>query len=122
MQVDPIKINHITEFTSPEGLAKLVEKVERDKDGVIDVNIIQVNSFLPNRISSVPTDKTTSLDDPMYELEYIVDSSRGLNHYTVAAGVRDKKLLVLTVQYREVDSAKLRDIAAAVVHSISLSP
>lgn len=89
-----MKISSIREFSSPEKLARKVESVERSKDGVFDVNMIR----------SVETEEAKGNFKDMpnsYLLEYSVESSRGQNHYDVLATIANRKLYVMTVQYKE---------------------
>lgn len=92
--VDPVRIGNIRDFATPEGLAERVVQVEKSKEGVFEANVLSA------RESARPV----SLADPSipaYEIEYMVDSSRGQNHYVVKTTVIDSKLYVFTVQSKE---------------------
>jgi predicted transposase YbfD/YdcC len=55
-----------------------------------------------------------------YLLEYSVDSSRGQNHYDVLATIANKKLYVMTVQFREDEANIHREDAYAILSSLRI--
>jgi PsbP len=83
-----------------------VEAVERDKEGVMSVSV------LGKDIVSVDGG-----DLDAYKLEYVVDSTRGLNRFLVVATIKDKRLFVLTTQFKEGDATTIRPLADSVIKS-----
>lgn len=111
--VDPVKIQSIEEFTTAAGLAEKVLNTERAKEGVFEATLISASE------TSVPiiADGSTRL---AYDIEYKIDSSRGLNHFNVRATVKDKKLFVFTAQCKEDNYVELKDTTADILKSLTL--
>lgn len=110
LQVDPVKLDNINRFATPEQLAKKVEKVEREKDGVISVSMLNAEGI------PFASDDGSTVDG--YRLEYSVESTRGNNHYVVGASIRNKQLFVLTAQFKEDDLNSLKDEVNEVIKSL----
>lgn len=53
-----------------------------------------------------------------YDLEYKVDSSRGLNHYNVRTTILNKKLYVFTVQCKEETFNELQINSKEILNSL----
>lgn len=71
-------------------MGKRIVAVEAKKEGVFNVNLVSTSSI--------------SEDDLEYYLfDYIVESSRGFNHYLAKAAVQNNKLFVFTAQIKEQD-------------------
>jgi len=77
----------LKDFGTPDSLAFRVEAVEKSKEGVTEVSIIRAEDAMP-----------ASQGFPAYLVEYIVDSTRGKNHYLVKTTIVNKKLFVFTIQ------------------------
>ena len=88
---------------------------ERAKEGVFDVQLIDIKE------STMPIDGLVGGDAaPLtaYDIEYKVDSSRGLNHYSVKATVSDKKLFVFTAQCKESSFDDVRENTKQILESL----
>ena len=112
LQIDRVKINDITEFSTPKGLADKVVKVELSKDGVFEADIVSYGQ------STESVSKTGN--KVAYDIEYKIDSSRGKNHYNIKTTVIDKKLYVFTVQCKEDAYAELADTSKAIIDSFKI--
>ena len=66
---DPVRINSILDFTTPEGLGEKVANVELSKEGVYSAEVVLA------ALSSNPACVNTEY--PSYDVEYKIDSSRG---------------------------------------------
>jgi len=121
---DPVKINNIKDFTTPQGLSEKVSNVEKSKEGVFEVDVISY------RENTTPVSSNGNF--PSYDLEYKIDSryylllillmlmlllllllfniSRGKNHYVIRSTVVDKKLYVFTAQCKEDNYEELKGI------------
>jgi PsbP len=106
-----VKIKSIKDFASPTGLAEKVVAVERGKEGVFEATVLDAKE----------APKSPSPDFPAYYIEYLVDSSRGRNHYAVKASVIDEKLYVVTAQTKEDDYARLKQTASDLLDSFSVA-
>lgn len=87
--VDPIRIQSLRDFGTPNEVAAKIVMAELRRDGVLDVTM-----------GRDPT------EDPMtgaYDVEYVSDGTRGKKHFVTRTIVRGQKLYVLTVQCRESD-------------------
>ena len=81
--------------------------MERAKEGVTEVEILRA-------ADSMPVCKGL----PAYELEYIVDSTRGKNHYLVKTTIVNRNLYVFTVQVPDAIYPKLSDISLKIIDSL----
>ena len=100
--VDRVKVNTIKDiFKEPLLLANKVTQVEKSKEGVFDVTILNTNEDTVKLVSS--PDSTQTTPPVAYIVEYKIDSSRGKNHYLVKSTIVNKKLYVATVQTKDAD-------------------
>ena len=126
--MDPVrKISSITEFASdPMILANKLINVEKSKEGVFEVDIVnayetEIKAFQSDPTSTnLKTNLATLEPSKAYVIEYKVDSSRGQNHYLVKAVIRNKKLFVATVQTKNEDFDQLSKEANTIINSIQL--
>lgn len=123
--MDPVrKISSIKEFAeNPMVLANKLISVEKSKDGVFEVDIVNAYETEIKPINSGSTSTSTNLQPSpsvAYVIEYKVDSSRGQNHYLVKSVIRNKKLFVATVQAKDGDFDGLSKEANMMINSIQL--
>ena len=111
--MDPVRINNIRDFTTPDGLAEKVLNVERSKDGVFEVEKVASSE------TNLPIGEEKKLI-PAYDIEYKVDSSRGKNHYDIRTTVHDKKLYILTCQCKESTFPQVHDTIRNIIDSFSI--
>jgi hypothetical protein len=134
--VDPVKISSIQDFTTPAGLADKVVAVEKGKDGVFETEVLEakqssVTVAVANPLNPYPSgagaSPVSASVSPVsltgYDIEYKVDSSRGLNHYSVRSTIANKQLYVFTAQCKE-DSflqlkADIREILDSLVIGVN---
>lgn len=137
--MDRVKIADIRDFfKEPAALANKLVEVEKSKEGVFEVNVLQaVQSTVPlvspsttvEPSSAPPVTSTEEVQKELpstatataYTIEYKVDSSRGQNHYLVKATVVSRRLLVATVQTRDEDFSGLSVEANRMLESLSVS-
>lgn len=81
-------------------LADRVLAIEKAKEGFIDGKIVSANEVVINRQGK---------ELPAYELDYLVETTRGQNHYIVRATIANKQLYVFTVQCKEKDYDSLKE-------------
>ena len=55
---------------------------------------------------------------PSYNIDYVVESTRGKNHYSVKAAIKDKKLFVFTVQAKDADFPSLEEKISTIMESL----
>ena len=104
------KINNIREFTTPAKLGQKVVDLELSKDGVSSCELLTATESLYH-------------DVPVYNIHYTVQSSHGNNIYFVKSFVRDKQLVVFTVQVKDKlykDSESVRDAVDNIYNSFSV--
>ncbi len=104
------KINNIREFTTPEKLGQKVVDLELSKDGVSNCQLLSATESLYS-------------DVPVYNIQYTVQSSHGNNIYFVKSFVRDKQLIVFTVQVKDKlykDNEDIRDTVDNIYNSFSV--
>ena len=104
------KINNIREFTTPEKLGQKVVDLELSKDGVSSCELVAATESMYN-------------DVPVYNIQYTVQSSHGNNIYFVKSFVRDKQLIVFTVQVKDKlykDNESIRDTVDNIYKSFSV--
>mmetsp|Transcript_29590 Transcript_29590/g.38255 ORF Transcript_29590/g.38255 Transcript_29590/m.38255 type:complete len:242 (+) Transcript_29590:71-796(+) len=88
--VDPVKLESVDKFGTPEEVAQKVLKVEAGKEGYMDSKLFSASSTSENGLI-------------YYLLDYTVSSSRGENRYIVKLGVKANKLYVFTAQIKQKD-------------------
>lgn len=113
-----MKLNNIRDFSTPEGLAQKVYNIEKEKEGVFDVQIISSKETTVNKISM--EDNTVVASIPSYLIDYKIDSSRGKNHYLVKSTIVNKQLYVMTAQCKEADFPALETTEKEIIDSFRL--
>eukprot|EP01039_Chlorochromonas_danica_P009814 gene9813-10856_t len=109
--VDPVKINSIREFVKVDQLADRVLAIEKAKEGYIDGKIVSATEAVINRQGE---------ELPVYELDYLVETTRGQNHYLVRATIANKQLYVFTVQCKEKDYDSLKEEMKDAVKTLTI--
>lgn len=87
--VDPVRIESLKQFGTPEQVATRVVNAEAVRDGVTDVKLI-----------GTPTEDPES---GIYAIDYISEGKRGIKHFITRIAVSKGNLFVLTAQVKEVD-------------------
>lgn len=100
--VDPVRINSIKEFGSPDEIAAKVVTAEVNRDGVFKVTLAK--------------DPIEDKDAGCYDIEYISDGKRGTKYITNRIYVQDGFLFVLTAQSKvdEYDKEREADVMTCV--------
>jgi hypothetical protein len=143
--MDRVKIANIKDFfKEPSALANKLVEVEKSKEGVFDVFVLQaIQSSVPvmsstaastlsennnnennnsDNEAAIISPSSTATSATAYTIEYKVDSSRGQNHYLVKVTVVvDRRLLVATVQTRDEDYSTLTSEATRTLDSLMVS-
>lgn len=96
--VDPVRISSIREFGSPEEVAARVVTAEVNRDGVFEVTLAK------------DPREYTSGGVGCYDIEYISDGKRGKKRYVTRIYIKDGFLYVLTVQSKEDEFDKAREV------------
>jgi hypothetical protein len=92
--VDPVRINSLTEFGTPEQVAARVVTAELNRDGIFEVTLDRANSY---------TDTNGQL---YYTIDYISDGKRGIKRFFTRTCISDGKLYVATAQIKEAEYQK----------------
>jgi hypothetical protein len=87
--VDPIRLNSLREFGTPNEVAAKIVMAELKRDGIMDV--------------TMGRDPTEDSATGGYDVEYISDGKRGKKHIYTRTIVSGGKLYVLTVQCKQDD-------------------
>lgn len=87
--VDPIRINSLREFGTPDEVAAKIVMAELRRDGILDVSVGR---------DPVEDERTGG-----YDVEYISDGKRGKKHFITRTIVNSNKLFVLTAQVKQDD-------------------
>nr|ADE76588.1 unknown [Picea sitchensis] len=87
--VNPVRISSLKDFGTPQDVADKLLKAERKKPSTNDVQLIRI------------AEKAIHGDIPLYELEYSLDSSRGIKRVLSAVTVASKKLYLLNISYSD---------------------
>jgi len=96
--VDPVRISSIREFGSPEEVAARVVTAEVNRDGVFEVTLAK------------DPREDASGGVGCYDIEYISDGKRGKKRYVTRIYIKDGFLYVLTVQSKEDEFDKGREV------------
>ena len=111
---DPVRIQSIIDFATPQALGEKVVNVELGKEGVFEATVLSA------QVSNKPAVRRDSTRYPSYDVEYKVDSSRGQNHYVIKATVLNGKLYVLTAQAKESSFDELKPEVKNIMESLVL--
>ncbi|WOL11837.1 psbP domain-containing protein 2, chloroplastic [Canna indica] len=88
--VNPVRLSSLKDFGTPEFVADKLIQAERRKESTKDAELISVNERLGH--SGLP----------IYEFEYLVDSTRGgMKRIFSAAFVASRKLYLLNIAYSD---------------------
>ena len=125
LQVDRVKVDRISEFTPLPELTNRVLTVEKGRDGVISVALVDAHESTVPLKTERGSDGTHVMHTPApaiaaYDIDYSVDSTRGLIHYSTRCTIYDHKLYVLTAQCDESNYADVKDEIATVINSFQL--
>ncbi|KAH9318714.1 hypothetical protein KI387_020483 [Taxus chinensis] len=87
--VNPIRISSLKEFGTPQVVADKLLQAEKKKPSTNDAQLIRVEQ------------RPIHGDIPLYELEYALDSTRGIKRVLSAVIVASKKLYLLNIAYSD---------------------
>lgn len=87
--VDPVRIDSLKQFGTPEQVAARVVGTEIKRDGVTDVTLYG--------------DAFEDPENGMYAINYISAGSRGIKHFVTRIAIKQNKLYVLTAQVKETE-------------------
>jgi len=90
--VDPVRINSITEFGTPNEVAARVVTAELNRDGILEVTVGQDPSQVTNESGIVS-----------YLLDYVSDGKRGRKHFYTKTTIHEGELYVLSAQIKTAD-------------------
>ncbi|CAM9430362.1 unnamed protein product [Choristocarpus tenellus] len=105
--VDPVTIDALEKFGTPEEVGARVLKVELGKDGTLDAKLYGASSEKQSDLS-------------LYTLDYLVESTRGVKHFLAKVTIKDKLLYVCTAQSKEKDYPEVKAELAEIVKSFSV--
>lgn len=86
--VDPVRLQKLRQFGTPEEVAAKIVTAEVNRDGVYEVTLVR---------------DPIEDDDGAYVIEYISDGKRGKKRFVTRTIVNNGRLYVLTVQSKEED-------------------
>ncbi|KAK4534576.1 hypothetical protein CDCA_CDCA02G0601 [Cyanidium caldarium] len=110
---DPVRIERVVDFGTPEDIGKRVIELEKKKDGVLSAALIRTRS-LPGTGPTQPT---------YYICEYRVNTTRGGDmHYMAKVTIANKQLYVLTAQAKEPNWKSLNRVFQQMVDSFQVTP
>ena len=92
--VDPVRIESLRQFGTPEEVAAKVVLAEVNRDGVFDVTLVE--------------DPVAGPDNSFYLLNYLSQGKRGNKHFLAKFYIQNKKLYALTAQCKEDDYKDLK--------------
>jgi len=85
--VDPIRIQTLKDFGTPDEVAAKVVTAEVNRDGVFKVTLFK----------DTTEDQTTG----SYEMNYISEGKRGNKHFVVSVAIQNQKIYVVTGQIKD---------------------
>ncbi|KAI5071110.1 hypothetical protein GOP47_0013361 [Adiantum capillus-veneris] len=104
--VNPVRISSLSEFGTVDIVADKLLQAEKKKPSTNDVQLIKVNERLAHGGA------------PLYQLEYKLDSSRGVKRILSAVTVASKKLYILNVAYADTMEKPLQPDTASILEKI----
>jgi hypothetical protein len=108
--VDPVRINSLKDFGTPEEVAAKVVLTEVNRDGVFDVTLMEDPL-------AVESGRTGTL---FYQLNYLSVGKRGKKRFVARFAIVQQKLYALTAQCLEDDYETLQPQLQAAVRSFAV--
>lgn len=105
--VDPVKLESLEGFGSPDFVGNRIVAVEKGRDGVFGAELKQATKVVVGGVT-------------YYDIDYVNESKRGNNHYAARVGIREGKLYVLTVQTKIQDFDEIEGEVRAVIDSFQI--
>ena len=105
--VDPVLINSLAEFGTPEQVAAKVVLSEVRRDGVLDVTLMEDPIIVVNDDGGVGSSNTTTTTTA-YQLNYLSVGKRGSKRFVARFCIAHQKLYALTAQCLESDYKSLQ--------------
>ncbi|CAN0487955.1 unnamed protein product, partial [Laminaria digitata] len=102
--VDPVSIESLETFGTPEEVGARVLKVEQGKDGTLETKLFDARAEKQGDLS-------------LYILDYFVESTRGFKHFVAKVTIKDNLLYACTAQAKEKDYSEVEDELKRVVDS-----
>ena len=106
--VDPVRLQSLEGFGSPDFVGERVVNVEKGRDGVLSA---ELKSAVKAEAGGVT----------YYDIDYVNESKRGNNHYATRVAIRDGKLYTLEVRTKIADYAELEAEVRAIVSSFRIT-
>ncbi|KAH7439047.1 hypothetical protein KP509_04G042500 [Ceratopteris richardii] len=110
--VNPVRISSLRDFGNVEIVANKLLQAEKKKGTTNDVQLIKTSERQANR------------GVPLYQLEYKLDSARGIKRILSAVTVASKKLYILNVAYADSPDKPLQpemiDLLEQIVNSFDI--
>ncbi|MCO5568810.1 hypothetical protein L7F22_022510 [Adiantum nelumboides] len=104
--VNPVRISSLSEFGTVDIVADKLLQAEKRKSSTNDVQLIKVD------------ERQAHGGAPLYQLEYKLDSSRGVKRILSAVTVASKKLYILNVAYVDTSEKPLQPDMASLLEKI----
>ncbi|CAM9863747.1 unnamed protein product [Ectocarpus fasciculatus] len=102
--IDPVRIESLETFGTPEEVGARVLKVEQAKDGTLDTKLLDTSAEKQGDLS-------------LYTLDYFVESTRGVKHFVAKVTIKDNLLYACTAQAKEKDYPQVEAELKHVVES-----
>eukprot|EP00903_Cladosiphon_okamuranus_P015227 g14073.t1 len=102
--IDPVRIESLETFGTPEEVGARVLKVEQGKDGTLDTKLFETKAEKQGDLT-------------LYTLDYFVESTRGFKHFIAKVTIKDNLLYTCTAQAKEKDYPQVEAQLKRVVQS-----
>ncbi|CAN0006293.1 unnamed protein product [Scytosiphon promiscuus] len=102
--IDPVRIESLETFGTPEEVGARVLKVEQGKDGTLDTKLFDTRAEKQGDLS-------------LYTLDYFVESTRGFKHFVAKVTIKDNLLYACTAQAKEKDYPMVEEQLKKIVDS-----
>mmetsp|Transcript_22091 Transcript_22091/g.28581 ORF Transcript_22091/g.28581 Transcript_22091/m.28581 type:complete len:320 (-) Transcript_22091:45-1004(-) len=107
--VDPVRIQSLEQFGTPEQVAAKVVLAEVNRDGVFDVTLMKD-----------PYSSSSSSSSSYYQLNYLSKGKRGDKRFVTKFYIQNQFLFALTAQCKEADYADLESEMMQAVDSFQI--
>ena len=105
--VDPVRINSLAEFGTPEQVAARIVTAELNRDGILEVFLDQASSY---------EDSSGRL---YYIVNYISDGKRGKKRFLTRTCIADQNLYVATAQMKDIEYRDNPSIQAEIEEALN---
>jgi hypothetical protein len=115
--VDPVRIDRLEDFGTPEQVAAKVVLAEVNRDGVFEVTLMEDPITGKTTMTTTESNDTAAAETTFYQLNYLSTGKRGTKRFVAKFFIENQYLYALTAQCKEEMYNTLKDEILQAVQS-----